>query len=126
MTYPLRQCGPSAPQTDLEENLLPSCPRLTFATSAAGRGNLLDRVASCDSFHVFDMFAGFVVRAELLRHRLQRGIELYEGVLDRGVLFVAGPAFVALRHGLGCFVIWFKAEVGPFVGISGGVFAFDG
>jgi|HubBroStandDraft_1064217.scaffolds.fasta_scaffold123131_2 hypothetical protein len=30
MTYPLRQCGPSAPQTDLEENLLPSCPRLTL------------------------------------------------------------------------------------------------
>src|SRR5580700_2108242 len=80
---------------------------------------------SYDSLYVFDLFAGFVVRVEILRHRLQRGIELNERVFNRGVSVVAGPALVALRHGLGCLGIRFKAVVGPFVGISGGVFDFD-
>src|SRR5580692_7413122 len=73
---------------------------------------------------LFALFAGFVVGAEILRHRLERGIELHKRVLDRGVQVVAGPAAVALRHGLGGLGIRFKAVVGPFVGISGGVFDF--
>src|SRR5580692_9262291 len=82
------------------------------------------RVSSRDLSHAFDLFAGFVVRAEALRYRLQRGIELYEGMFYRGVLVVTGPAFV-FRHCLGCSGIRFKTVVRPFVGISGGIFYFN-
>src|SRR5579863_1022925 len=46
-----------------------------------------------------------VVCPELLRHYLQRGIELHKRVLDGGMGVVARPAAVALGHSLGRFAV---------------------
>src|SRR6267143_6310848 len=62
---------------------------------------------------VAHLFSSFVVNAELLRHRLQRGIELHEGMFDSGMGVMAGITAVALGHGLGGLAARVKAVVGP-------------
>src|SRR4029077_6602063 len=74
---------------------------------------------------IFDLLAGLVVGAELLRHRLHRGVELHKGVLDCGVGVVAGPAAVAFGHRFGGFAVGAESVVGPFVRVPSRVFDLD-
>jgi hypothetical protein len=57
------------------------------------------------------------IRAVLFRDRLQRRIELHEGVLHGGVAIVALPAWVLrTRHCRGSLGVAAETEIGPAVG----------
>ena len=64
---------------------------------------------------------GFRCMRQISSPQVSASDRLYEGVLDSGVLFVAGPAIVVPWHGLGGPGIRLKAVIGPFGGVSGGV-----
>src|SRR5260370_31821602 len=70
-------------------------------------------VSNCRLLCVRHLFPFLVVDTELLRHRLERRIELNESVLDSTVRVVTRPAAVPFRHGLGGLALGFKAEVSP-------------
>lgn len=53
------------------------------------------------SLRVCYLLPFLVVSPELLRHRLQRRIELHECMLDGGVRVVARPAWVPMGHRAG-------------------------
>src|SRR5258708_9376355 len=70
---------------------------------------------------VAHLFSSFVVNAELLRHRLQRGIELHECMFDSGMGVMAGITAIALGHGLGGLAARVKAVVGPLIRVAAGM-----
>src|SRR5260370_26052943 len=69
---------------------------------------------------VAHLFSSLVVNAELLRHGLQRGIELHERMFDSGMGVMAGITAIALGHGLGRPPIRVKAVVGPLIRVAAG------
>src|SRR3984893_12364505 len=74
---------------------------------------------------VAHLFSSLVVNPELLRHRLQRGIELHERMFDGGMGVMAGIAAMPLGHGLGGLAIRVKAIVGPLIRVAPGILDFD-
>src|SRR5260370_18321106 len=70
-------------------------------------------VSNCRLLCVRHLFPFLVVDTELLRHRLERRIELNESVLDTTVRVVTRPAAVPFRHGLGGLALGVKPEVSP-------------
>src|SRR5260370_22992194 len=74
---------------------------------------------------VAHLFSSFVVNAELLRHRLQRGIELHERMFDSGMGVMAGITAIALEHGLRGLTDRVKAVVGPLIRVAAGVHYFS-
>src|ERR1700737_5399501 len=73
---------------------------------------------------VAHLLSSFVVNAELLRHRLQRGIELHERMFDSGMGVMAGITAIALGHGLGSPAIRVQPVVGPLIRVAAGILDF--
>src|SRR6202047_2123343 len=74
---------------------------------------------------VAHLFSSFVVNTELLRYRLQRGIELHERMFDSSMGVMAGITAIALGHGLGGLAIRVKAIVGPLIRVAARILDFD-
>src|SRR5580692_3599576 len=110
-----RICGaPLSKKPPLPVWLLPLGPKSIVTCTAVNR-----RLPPVDpapslrplSLRLRHLLPCFVVCPELLRHYLQRGIELHKRVLDGGMIFVARPADVPLGHGLGRFAVWLEKVV---------------